>query len=252
MRQLVVSDFHLDPTEPARYRAAMASINRCPCDQLILAGDIFDAWVGDDNASPLDEEFLDFCGNVGADTLFILGNRDFLISGEYLAQRGIRLVDRVADSQLVIIHGDELCTLDHDYQAFKQEVRDPTWMSNFLDKPLSERQQIAQGLRQASRETQANRAEAIGDAVESEVYDWMVRFDTQLLVHGHTHRPAIHSTSLGLRAVSSDWGDSGVGVLIDHQDAQQSVSLIHLAPSAMTEHERWSRQAGTPEWKRNS
>jgi UDP-2,3-diacylglucosamine pyrophosphatase LpxH len=50
MRQLVVSDFHLDPTEPARYRAAMASINRCPCDQLILAGDIFDAWVGDDNA----------------------------------------------------------------------------------------------------------------------------------------------------------------------------------------------------------
>ena len=70
MRQLVVSDFHLDPTEPARYRAAMASINRCPCDQLILAGDIFDAWVGDDNASPLDEEFLDFCGNVGADTQF--------------------------------------------------------------------------------------------------------------------------------------------------------------------------------------
>ena len=107
--------------------------------------------------------------------------------------------------------GDELCTLDHDYQAFKQEVRDPSWMSNFLDKPLSERQQIAQGLRQASRETQANRAEAIGDAVESEVHDWMVRFDTQSVgAWPHTHRPAIHSTSLGLRAVSSDWGDFGV------------------------------------------
>ena len=252
MRQLVVSDFHLDPTEPARYRAAMASINRCSCDQLILAGDIFDAWVGDDNASPLDEEFLDFCGNLGADTQFIVGNRDFLITEEYLAQRGIRLVEMVAESQLVVIHGDELCTLDHGYQAFKQEVRDPTWIAEFLEKPLGERQQIAQGLRQASRETQANRAEAIGDAVESEVNDWMIRFDTRLLVHGHTHRPAIHSTPFGLRAVSSDWGDSGVGVLIDHQDAQQSVSLIHLAPSAMTEHQRWSRQAGTPEWKRNS
>jgi UDP-2,3-diacylglucosamine hydrolase len=200
----------------------------------------------------LDEEFLDFCGNLGADTQFVVGNRDFLITEEYLAQRGIRLVEMVAESQLVVIHGDELCTLDHGYQAFKQEVRDPTWIAEFLEKPLGERQQIAQGLRQASRETQANRAEAIGDAVESEVNDWMIRFDTRLLVHGHTHRPAIHSTPFGLRAVSSDWGDSGVGVLIDQQDAQQSVSLIHLAPSAMTEHERWNRQAGTPEWKRNS
>lgn len=252
MRQLVVSDFHLDPAEPERYRASMASLNRCHCDQLILAGDIFEAWVGDDNASPLDEEFLDFCGDFGTDTRFILGNRDFLISGEYLAQRGIRLVEIVAESQLVVIHGDELCTLDYGYQAFKQEVRDPAWIANFLDKPLNERQHIAQGLRQASRETQANRAEAIGDAVDSEVNDWMHRFNTQLLVHGHTHRPAIHSTSYGLRAVSSDWGDSGVGILIDHQGDQQSVSLIVLSPTATIEKEQWSRQTGTPEWKRNS
>ena len=252
MRQLVVSDFHLDPTEPARYRAVVASLNRCHCDQLILAGDVFDAWVGDDNASPLDEEFLDFCGNFTADTQFILGNRDFLISGEYLAQRGIRLVEMVAESQLVVIHGDELCIRDHGYQAFKQEVRDPVWVANFLEKSLGERQQIAQGLRQASRETQANRAEAIGDAVDSEVNDWMSRFDSQLLVHGHTHRPAIHAAPYGLRAVSSDWGDSGVGVLIEHQSEQQTVSLINLSPTAMTKKEQWSRQAGTPEWKRNS
>jgi len=252
MRQLVVSDFHLDPTEPERYRAATASLNRCHCDQLILAGDIFEAWVGDDNASPLDKEFLDFCGDFGADTQFIPGNRDFLISGEYLAQRGIRLVQMVAESQLIVIHGDELCVLDHRYQAFKQEVRDTAWIAKFLEKPLGERQQIGQELRQASRETQANRAEAIGDAVDSEVNDWMNRFETQLLVHGHTHRPAIHSTRYGLRAVSSDWGDSGIGVLIEHQGEQQAVSLIHLSPTAMTEKEQWSRQIGNPEWKRNS
>jgi UDP-2,3-diacylglucosamine hydrolase len=252
MRQLVVSDFHLDPTEPARYRVAMASLNRCHCDQLILAGDIFEAWVGDDNASSLDEEFLNFCGEFGADTRFILGNRDFLISAEYLAQHSIKLVDMVAESQLIIIHGDELCTLDHGYQDFKQEVRDPAWIKNFLEKPLGERQQIAQELRQASQETQANRAEAIGDAVDSEVNVWMSRFNTKLLVHGHTHRPAIHSTPHGLRAVSSDWRDSGVGVLIDHQGTQQTVSLIDLSPSATIEKEQWSRQAGTPEWKRNS
>jgi UDP-2,3-diacylglucosamine hydrolase len=252
MRRLVVSDFHLDPSEPARYRTAMDALGHCPCDQLILAGDIFEAWVGDDGATDADYQFLEFCGGHSDDTLFIHGNRDFLISKNYLRQFDIQLVDRYVSDELIIMHGDELCTLDHAYQTFKQEVRQPAWMNEFLAKPLSERQAIADGLRQASRETQANRAEAIGDAVDSEINRWMADYAAKLLVHGHTHRPALHRTAVGLRAVTSDWTDSGIGVFIDTTDSEQIVSLAHLSTSGPTITEQWLRQVGTPEWKRNS
>lgn len=252
MRRLVVSDFHLDPSEPARYRAAMDALAHCPRDQLILAGDIFEAWVGEDGATDADHQFLEFCGGHSDDTLFIHGNRDFLISQNYLQQFDIQLIDRYVDDELIVIHGDELCTLDHAYQTFKQEVRQASWMNEFLAKPLSERQAIADGLRQASRETQANRAEAIGDAVDSEINRWMADYEAKLLVHGHTHRPALHWTAVGLRAVTSDWNDSGVGVFIDTTDSEQIVSLAHLSPNGAVIREQWFRQAGTPEWKRNS
>jgi UDP-2,3-diacylglucosamine hydrolase len=252
MRRLVVSDFHLDPSEPTHYRAAMEALGHCGCDQLILAGDIFEAWVGDDGATDDDRQFLEFCGGHSDDTLFIHGNRDFLIHENYLNQFDIRLVDRYIEDELIIIHGDELCTLDHAYQTYKQEVRQPSWINEFLAKPLSERQAIANKLRQASRETQANRAEAIGDAVDSEINRWMSDYKAKLLVHGHTHRPALHQTKEGLRAVTSDWAGSGIGVFIDTTDSEQIVSLTHLSTNGPTMTEQWSRQAGTPEWKRNS
>ena len=252
MRRLVVSDFHLDPSDPARYRAAMEALSHCVCDQLILAGDIFEAWIGDDGATDIDSEFLAFCGGHSDDTLFIHGNRDFLISEQFLSGFEIRLVDRYATDEIIVIHGDELCTLDHAYQTFKQEVRQPTWIKNFLEKPLSERQAIADGLRQASRESQANRPEAIGDAVDSEIDLWMRDYGANLMVHGHTHRPAIQQTKTGLRAVTSDWDSSGLGVFIDTTDSVQTVSLVRLSDKGLAITEQWSRQTGTPEWKRNS
>ncbi len=252
MRRLVVSDFHLDPSDPARYRAVMEALSHCVCDQLILAGDVFEAWVGDDGGADIDREFLEFCGGHSDDALFIHGNRDFLISEQYLNEFKIRLVDRYATDEFIVIHGDELCTLDHAYQTFKQEVRQPAWIKQFLEKPLSERQAIAEGLRQASRESQANRPEAIGDAVDSEIDLWMRNFGATLMIHGHTHRPAIHQAKTGLRAVTSDWNSSGIGVFIDTSDSIQTVSLAHISDKGSTTAEQWSRQIGTPEWKRNS
>ena len=166
MRQLIVSDFHLDPIDPSRYHAATEAITRCPCDQLILAGDIFETWIGDDGATELDFKFLEFCGGHSGDTLFIHGNRDFLITGDYLQSLGISLVEKIAGPDLIVIHGDELCTNDHGYQEFRKKVRTTSWADTFLNKSLAERQTIAQDLRQASRESQANRAESISDAVE--------------------------------------------------------------------------------------
>ena len=111
---------------------------------------------------------------------------------------------------------------------------------------------IAQSLRQASRESQANRAESISDAVESEIQQWLQQFRSRLLIHGHTHRPAVHAHPLGLRCVTSDWGLSGIGVFVVTEDDVITVSLCHLSRDNITATEQWTRYPGTPEWKRNS
>ena len=252
MRRLIVSDFHLDPSEPGRYFAVIDALSQCECDQLILAGDVFEAWVGDDGVTDVDRQFLEFCGQHCDDVVFIHGNRDFLISDTFLDAFGIRLVAHYMDDAILVIHGDELCTSDHAYQATKLEVRQPSWINAFLTKPLVERQTIAQELRRASRETQANRAEAIGDAVDTAVEGLMENQHVSVLVHGHTHRPAIHYAEGNLRAVTSDWTHSGLGVVIDSTQSEMILSLTHLSANGAVIKEQWARQAGTPEWNRNS
>ena len=252
MRRLIVADFHLDPSEPERYFAVIDALSRCGCDQLILAGDVFEAWVGDDGVTDIDRQFLEFCGHHCHDVVYIHGNRDFLISDSLLNSCGIRLVDHYMDDAMLVIHGDELCTLDHAYQAFKRKVRQPAWINTFLSKPLIERQAIAQELRRTSRETQANRAEAIGDVVDTAVDGLMENQHISVLIHGHTHRPAIHYAKGNLRAVTSDWNHSGLGVVVDSTQSELIVSLTHLSAQETVIKEQWVRQAGTPEWNRNS
>lgn len=252
MRRLIVSDFHLDPSEPERYFAIIDALSQCKCDQLILAGDIFEAWVGDDGVTDVDRHFLEFCGQHCDDVVFIHGNRDFLISDGFLTSFGIRLESQYLGDAILVIHGDELCTLDHAYQAFKREVRQPEWIQTFLNKPLIERQAIAEELRRTSRETQANRAEAIGDAVDEAVDGLMENQRASVLIHGHTHRPAMHYAKGNLRAVTSDWTHSGLGVVVDSMPSELTVSLTHLSAQGALIKEQWVRQTGTPEWNRNS
>ena len=250
MRTLIVSDLHLDPSEPARYRAATEAIGHVSYDRLILAGDVFEAWVGADGATPLDIEFLDHLGRSATECILIPGNRDFLLSHDWLTQFGITYQTQLASTDALVIHGDELCTDDQAYQTFRAEVRAPDWQATFLAKPLSERQSIAEGLRQASRETQANRPESIGDAVDQTVDAIMQEYSVDLLIHGHTHRPAIHSVKWGLRAVTSDWTDSGVGLILEVDDHVRCLESVWLG-SRMNVLQSWSQLAGTPEWKRN-
>lgn len=253
IRTLIISDLHLDPGDAARYDAVMTGVRRIQCDQLVLAGDIFEAWIGSDGACALDTEILSFFGTHTDDTVFLPGNRDFLVSSEWLAQFQIRLAPSLALPGTLVIHGDELCTDDHAYQTFKAEVRQTAWQQAFLAKPLAEREAIAQGLRQASRETQANRAESIGDAVESTIDLWMQDFEIDLLIHGHTHRPAIHVHTMGLRAVTSDWASAGIAFVLDHDSCdKRKLTMIEITPTAITTRAQWAYTDGMPEWKRNS
>lgn len=253
IRSLIISDLHLDPRDPDRYNAIKMAVAQVACDQLVLAGDIFEAWIGEDGASDEDIALLEFFGAHSDHTILIAGNRDFLLSEQWLASFQIQLKPMLELPGTLVIHGDELCTLDHAYQTFKAEVRNPQWQSEFLAKPLAERQAIAQGLRQASRENQANRPESIGDAVDSTIALWMDDYAVDLLIHGHTHRPAVHPSPNGLRAVTSDWEDSGIGYVLDHDGAnKRTLSQLHIAPDAIQVRAQWRYTAGTPEWKRNS
>lgn len=253
IRSLIISDLHLDPHDPDRYAAVKSGVSQVACDQLVLAGDIFEAWIGEDGARDEDIALLEFFGAHSDNTVLIAGNRDFLLSEQWLATFQIQLKPMLQLPGALIIHGDELCTLDHAYQTFKAEVRNPQWQTEFLAKPLAERQAIAQGLRQASRENQANRPESIGDAVDSTVALWMHDYVVDLLIHGHTHRPAVHFNPNGIRAVTSDWNDSGIGYVLDHDaPKQRTLSQVYIAPDAIEVREQWCYTAGTPEWKRNS
>ena len=250
---LVVSDLHLDPSEPHRYEAALSAIAQCSVDRLVLAGDIFEAWVGDDGAEAADLDLLTALGSHAPECWFIPGNRDFLLSESLLQTRSIRWVPSLVLDGVLILHGDELCTDDQAYQTFKAEVRHPNWQRAFLSKPLSERQAIAQGLRNASRETQANRPESIGDAVQATVCECMESADVSALVHGHTHRPGMERLATGLRAVTSDWSDRGVGVWFrSHPDGMREIRSVELTPDRLNWGETWLGYAGTPEWKRKS
>ena len=251
-RTLIVSDLHLDPSLPERYEAALSAITRVDYDALILAGDIFEAWIGADGADPLDEALLKELGHGSEKTVFIPGNRDFLLDSTYLSQFKIQTAPRVLLENILIIHGDELCTSDHDYQRFRAEVRTEQWRTSFLTKSLKERQVIANDLRQASRKNQMNRADAIGDVVELTVESWMEDFEVSLLIHGHTHRPQVHPQKNGLRIVTSDWNLMGIGVLLEVKKESMTASHIRLEAASTEYLDQWETCLGIPEWKRNS
>jgi len=149
--------------------------------------------------------------------IFLLhGNRDFLLGPAYAARCGATLLQEpvlltVAGRPAPLLHGDSLCTLDTDYMAFRKVVRDPKWIEQFLAKPLSERIAIGRSLREQSRQSAQQKQEYIMDVTPDEVLATLRDLKVELLIHGHTHRPAQHDLGRApdgtplRRFVLSDW-----------------------------------------------
>ncbi len=198
---LFISDCHLDPEKPIistvlikflRERASSAG-------RVYILGDLFEVWLGDDDPNPNHIELIETLYSLSKNTrlYFLAGNRDFLL-GEDLARRaGLEIVSEpvilnLGKQKVVLMHGDLLCTGDHDYQAFRKTVRNPKWQSDFLQKPLIERQKIAIGLRSESTTATAHKKAEIMDVSRDAVISCFDRHDVDLIIHGHTHRPGIH------------------------------------------------------------
>jgi UDP-2,3-diacylglucosamine hydrolase len=212
-----ISDLHLQPTEPATFEAWRRYMRESAADALFILGDLFEVWVGDDEAS--EPGFAADCAGVLRDAarrrpvFFMHGNRDFLLSEELLGRCGVTLladptVLGFAGGRWLLTHGDALCLEDTGYLRFREEVRDAGWQRQFLAQPLAQRREIARGLRERSEAAQQMGLASI-DVDATAAREWLEAADAPVMIHGHTHRPAEHVLGAGrTRIVLSDWDAS--------------------------------------------
>ena len=242
MLTLFASDLHLHRDRPASL-AAFVRLVRGPArraDTLYLLGDVFDQWLGDDDTTPphpeVEEELRRLC-DAGTRIAFTAGNHDFLVGNEFAARTGVVLLDEVTVIDLegrrtVITHGDQLCTGDIDYQAFRTHARDPTVQREFLVLALEERARMAARLRHRSRELTALKPDDIMDVAPDAVEALLREHRADDLIHGHTHRPATHHLTVAGRAcrriVLADWY-TGATVLAVEDGEYRSSPVSALA-----------------------
>ena len=220
-----ISDLHLQASEPATFDILCRWLARPVAERanaLIILGDLFEVWIGDDALQGEGPEagFWRRCAAAlrahsrDTPTWFMAGNRDFLLGEAGLRACGLlRLEDPTVltfcGQRWLLSHGDALCLGDIDYQRFRLHVRNPAWQRDFLSRPLAERQAIARELRQQSDTLKRQRnlsAAAWVDVDASAVFAWLDAARATTLIHGHTHQPITHDLGSGLqRVVLSDW-----------------------------------------------
>ncbi len=224
MTILFISDLHLSPSHPeitdCFFKFLKEEASRASA--LYILGDLFETWIGDDDATPLHNEVAQHLTKLkqqGVAIYFIHGNRDFLIGKKYAQQAGITLLDETEIIDLfgvptLIMHGDTLCIQDIQYLAFRKKVHSPFLQWLFRQLPLFIRKKIATTLRQNSKTKNQNKSVEIMDVDQNEVVRIMNHFQVKQLIHGHTHRPNIHSLILNnnetaKRIVLGDWYEQG-------------------------------------------
>ncbi|RZL91894.1 MAG: UDP-2,3-diacylglucosamine diphosphatase, partial [Variovorax sp.] len=219
---LFVSDLHLAAEAPAaveQFLRFLATDAR-EADALYILGDLFEAWVGDDDPEPARDRVCralrDYAARV---PLFVLrGNRDFLFGPGFAARTGATLLPdpvllEAGDVQALVSHGDLFCTDDHRYQELRTAVRAPAWQSRFLGLPLATRRVVADAARAGSKAHTRAAMRSIMDVNEPAVLAGLRASGARMLIHGHTHRPAIHRFEVdgepAVRIVLGDWYDQG-------------------------------------------
>jgi UDP-2,3-diacylglucosamine hydrolase len=218
-----IADLHLSAERPDITQCLEQFLTKqaIHADALYVLGDLFEAWIGDDdiNAFTLGvTEAFKRLADTGVPIYFIHGNRDFLIRKRFAEKAGMTLLpeEQVIDlygEPTLIMHGDQLCTRDVAYQKFRKKARGWWWPKLILMLPLSTRRNIAAKGRKQSQEKQQQLSQDIMDVTPEEVVNSLKAHNVKRLIHGHTHRPAVHSIQLGNeeaeRIVLGDWYTQG-------------------------------------------
>ncbi len=211
-----ISDLHLSELQPETFAAFTQYLRNTRAEAVLILGDLFEVWVGDDArvAGSFAERaaaLLTECAQ-GKVIGFMAGNRDFLVGADLLRDSGLRALPdpMVLDAwgqRVLLTHGDALCLGDLDYQAFRRQVRSEAWRAAFLARPLPERAQAARSMRDASEAAKRRVAPRDwADVDATAAISWMRAARSEVMVHGHTHRPATELLAPGFtRHVLSDW-----------------------------------------------
>ncbi|MDM3871111.1 UDP-2,3-diacylglucosamine diphosphatase [Porticoccus sp. W117] len=219
MTTLFISDLHLAPERPEITQAFYDFLNgeAREAKELYILGDLFEAWVGDDDPSEFLADIkrqLRSLSDSGTHIYFLHGNRDFMVGKRFAKATGCTLLPEhhVIDlygERVLLLHGDTLCTDDLAYQKFRRKVRNPlgTWLLGRL--PLKKRLQIAADWRNKSMNANSNKSSNIMDVNGDEVERFFNQFGVKTMIHGHTHRPARHHHDGGERIVLGDWHHHG-------------------------------------------
>ncbi len=213
---LFISDLHLQASHPRTAEAFFRFLaeRAVHADALYLLGDIFEYWAGDDDVDdPFNRSVADALQRTaaaGTRIYWIGGNRDFLVGAGFAAAAGLALLQEpyVADfggTRVVLVHGDAQCTDDSKYMAFRAQVRDPAWQAQFLAMPLAQRKAIIAGLREGSRAAHGDKSYEIMDVTAPAVDALHAASGAATILHGHTHRPALHADGARRRYVLPDW-----------------------------------------------
>lgn len=218
-----IADLHLSEDRPDITACFLSFLQaEAPKAQtLYILGDLFEYWVGDDDDSPFVAKIakaLKTLSLSGTEIYFIHGNRDFLLGKKYAQKAGMQLLPEscVVDlfgQKALIMHGDTLCTRDIDYQKFRKKSRSWWWQLMIKSLPLNMRKKIAASYRHKSAQAKQSKSLDIMDVTEEEVVYQLEQAQVQLLIHGHTHRPAKHllqaNNHAAQRIVLGDWYQQG-------------------------------------------
>lgn len=223
MTTLFISDVHISPDRPEITQQLLEFLEReaAEAEALYILGDLFEVWVGDDDPEPENHRVVHALHDLtrsGLRCCFMAGNRDFLTGQVFADHSGCEILEDptvvdLYDQPVLLLHGDTLCTQDHEYQRFRRMVRSEDWQQHFLEKPVHHRLAMARQARDASMQHTAAKPAEIMDVSQSAVESVMREHDVYTMVHGHTHRPDIHRFELdghpAARVVLGDWHAAG-------------------------------------------
>ena len=237
---LLISDLHLEEQRPDITRAFLHFLQTRArgAEALYILGDFFEVWIGDDGMSPFQHSIaraLRELSDAGTRIFLMHGNRDFLIGRAFCREAGCTLLKepslvRFNDEPVLLMHGDSLCTLDVGYMKLRRTLRNPLSLFILRNLPLSTRHKLARKLRSESRAQTSMKAREIIDVTPDEVPRVMAEHGVRTLIHGHTHRPAVHELEVNgqpaRRIVLGDWDRQGWALQVD-------ASGLHQAPFAL-------------------
>jgi UDP-2,3-diacylglucosamine hydrolase len=246
MTTLFISDLHLRAEHPEKLALFKQLLTKAAqsADALYILGDLFEVWLGDDDATPPHPEILSALAHFSGQgkPLYVMhGNRDFLMRSRFESLTGCKLlpdvfVTEIYGQRALLMHGDLLCTLDVKYQALRRKVRNPLRQWLFLMMPLSMRTNMARRMRENSKQETQQKDQAIMDVTPSEVERVMAEHGVTLLIHGHTHRPAIHDFTVtgnpARRIVLGDWYGEENQILVFNEQGPTLVRAENFVTDA--------------------